>query len=155
MEGPWWWRWWWWWWWPWPKRDALRLPLVPGSVAAAPALPPGGKIGRTLSAVVATLDELRAYGSIVDGVLFDDARDPESALVAGLVSGTAGSETMHRYADVPGVALSGDSILEAEEATFTVSGAAAAHGKLHWTRTGVHECTLSGSLGGRNVTARC
>ena len=47
-------------------RTHFVLPLVPGSVAAAPALAPGGKIGRTPRPVVATLDELHTYGRLVD-----------------------------------------------------------------------------------------
>jgi hypothetical protein len=134
-------------------EDHFVLPLVPGSVGAAPALAPGGKIGRTLAAVVATIDEMHAYGRLAD---FGDSDDPETALVGGLASGTAGFEKMKAYADVPGVTLSGASVLDSSHVTFTVGGSAAAHGTLHYVLTdGSGQCTLNGTLGGRKVSTRC
>jgi hypothetical protein len=63
---------------------------------------------------------------------------------------------MKAYADVPGVTLSGASVLERAHATFTVGGSAAAHGTLRYEETGGSgECTLTGKLGGRKVSARC
>jgi pimeloyl-ACP methyl ester carboxylesterase len=138
-----------------PQRHFV-LPLVPASVATAAALAPGGKIGRTLAAVVATLDELRTYGRLADSVSFDEAGNPGSALVAGLSSGTAGFERMKAYSDVPGVTLSGPSALESSHATFTVGGSAAAHGTLRYVEgDSSGTCTLNGTLGGRAVSARC
>jgi pimeloyl-ACP methyl ester carboxylesterase len=140
-------------------QDHFVLPLVPGSVTAAPALAPGGKVGRTLAAVVATIDELHTYGRLADSFSFDDDdsdRDPGSALVAGLVGGAAGFERMKAYADVPGVTLSGSSILDTSHATFTVGGSAAAHGTLRYTElSSSGRCTLKGTLGGRKVSTRC
>jgi pimeloyl-ACP methyl ester carboxylesterase len=137
-------------------QDHFVLPLVPASLAASPALAPGGKVGRTLGAVVATVDELHAYGRLVDSFSFGDAGNPGNALVAGLVSGTSGFDTMKAYADVPGVTLSGSSILESSHATFRVGGSAAAHGTLRYTETeSGGACTLTGTLGGRRVSARC
>src|SRR4051794_11426656 len=137
-------------------QEHFVLPLVPGSVAAAPALAPGGKIGRTLAAVVATIDELHTYGRFADSSSFEDTSDPESALLAGLVSGTAGFDRMKAYADVPGVTLNGPSILDSAHATFTVGGRAAAHGTLHYLEgDSSGSCTITGKLGGRLVSARC
>jgi pimeloyl-ACP methyl ester carboxylesterase len=125
------------------------LPLVPGSVASVTALPPGGKVGKTLAAVVATVDELFTYERLAESEKQDDVT------LAGLVAGSSDVEEMHAYSDVPGLTLSGAAPIFGR-ATFTVGGSAAVHGKLRFEQTGPRgECRITGTLGSKRVSARC
>jgi pimeloyl-ACP methyl ester carboxylesterase len=120
----------------------------------------GGKIGRTLGAVVATLDDATAAFMFEQfGVQPTDKPGPR--YVAGITSGTLVSDgepatfnttfRMVKYTDVPGVTLTGTlkvfpgGLPLQFQGTIKVTGAGA-HGTLV-----IHASSITGTLGGKKV----
>jgi pimeloyl-ACP methyl ester carboxylesterase len=129
-----------------PFAPTPRPPASLGKVAAATGYPP--KVGRTLNAVAATLDDARRQ---VIGAAIGSGRLPSA--VGGLRSGSVrvlslSRLTLRDYEYVPGVRVDGVYRLNATT-RVRVSGSAAAKGSLTFFKSG----RVSGRLGGRRVSA--
>ncbi len=135
-----------------PAPASLRPPPLPPSRIAlvSPARGYAGLPGRTLHAVTLTLGDfihqlvlqLTLSGSL-ESIAAPTLRF--GGLRAGWARLAGGAFTLHDYAYVPGVTISGSIKGEAED--LLVSGQTAAHGTL---RNGPHK-SLIGTLGGRHV----
>jgi pimeloyl-ACP methyl ester carboxylesterase len=129
-----------------------NAPLAPLGLSAVPGkrgLP--RDVGRTLHAVELTLSELDSR-TLEGYVAFLQTLDTRSLTFGGLRSGYAhmgGIYHAHRYSYVPGVAISFHADADARRLTVTVSGSAAAPGKLR-----LGKGRLSGSLGGKRLAVR-
>jgi pimeloyl-ACP methyl ester carboxylesterase len=129
----------------------LRLtPLAPARLAAIPpARGNRGMPGRTLAAVLLTLDDFNRRLELQLVGRAGESTGPLSLRSGGLRAGwaglTSGALTFNRYSYVPGVTISGR--LTSGANTLRIGGAAAAHGTL---RVGP-EMTLTGVLGGKHV----
>jgi pimeloyl-ACP methyl ester carboxylesterase len=136
-----------------PEEKPFVLPTIPASVGSATPLKPGGRIGRTLAAVVATLDEVQLYVGLSRNL----SADGSSPRLVGLVAGSTRFDELRGYSDVPGVVLDGHIALFGDSGTVTVRGSAAAHGRLEISTDDSESsnCTVSGTLGGRYVSASC
>jgi pimeloyl-ACP methyl ester carboxylesterase len=132
------------------EERRYTLPAIPASVALAKPLKPGGKVGKTLAAVVATLDELIAYYPLQSPGLGETK-------LYGLVGGLADYDGLKRYSDVPGVELSGPEapLFFAGRLKIKVTGSASAHGTLRIDNIGRNSCRIRGALGGKPVAATC
>jgi pimeloyl-ACP methyl ester carboxylesterase len=136
-----------------PPPPLLRLtPLAPARLAAvAPARGSRGLPGRTLEAVVLTLDDFERQLSLqlLKQLQSSKLGSAPSLRTGGLRSGWAGLADkdlrFHRYSYVPGVTISGT--LTSQGATLRIGGSAAARGVLR-LRT---DKSLSGRLGGKHV----
>jgi pimeloyl-ACP methyl ester carboxylesterase len=127
-------------------RGVRVLPKAPASLAAVkPARGSAGKVGRTLAAAQLTLADLeREQGQAA--ALLDHPRG--GGLRSGRWYARGGSLILRDFSFVPGVALSGRiGSGRHPKGTLTVSGAAAARGKLTLARDG----TLHGHLGGKRA----
>jgi len=123
------------------------VPLAPVSLAdVAPIRGLGGVAGRTLAAVVRTLDDAQyafvAAANEAGGVV------PVGGLRGGRMSGSVDRAKLAGLAYVPGVKVSGSFDLNKGTATLRVSGAGA-RGSVRLTKT-----RLSGTLGGRRFSLR-
>jgi pimeloyl-ACP methyl ester carboxylesterase len=123
-------------------RAVPPRPLAPRRLAA---LRPAGRLpgrpGRTLTAVVRTLDD--ATDQLLAQVLGTGRTRPFGGLRAGrAVLGSRGLR-LEAYAYVPGVAVSGLIPASRRRFTLTVGGSAAAHGRVTVSRSGI-----AGRLGG-------
>ncbi|HMJ02810.1 MAG TPA: hypothetical protein VK506_07705, partial [Conexibacter sp.] len=106
---------------------------------------PGGRIGRTVTAVVRTLDD--ATDQLIAQVLTTGQAHPFGALRAGSAVLERGRGLRLRaYVYVPGVAVSGLVPASRPRFTLTVGGRAAAHGRVTLSRGG-----LTGELDGEQV----
>jgi pimeloyl-ACP methyl ester carboxylesterase len=134
-----------------PPPPLLRLtPLAPARLAAIPpARGNRGMPGRTLAAVLLTLDDFDRQLELQLVGRAGESTGPLSLRSGGLRAGwaglTSGALTFNRYSYVPGVTISGR--LTSGANTLRIGGAAAAHGTL---RVGP-EMTLTGVLGGKHV----
>ncbi|HTD57640.1 MAG TPA: alpha/beta fold hydrolase [Solirubrobacteraceae bacterium] len=137
-----------------PPQPLLPTPLAPRDLGnVAPARGTHGRVGRTLAAALLTLEDfkrestlaaLEQAGSLLEGL--------STVSVGGLRAGWGslgnGGVTLHGYAYVPGVTLSGKSSASGSM-TLRIGGRAAAHGTL---RVNAHGA-LSGALAGQHVHA--
>jgi pimeloyl-ACP methyl ester carboxylesterase len=128
------------------KNPFAPTPRPPVALASVRAVGPGGRIGRTVSAVRATVTD--AWRQIVGEAL---AQGRAPSRVGGLRGGnaTVSSTTfrMRQYEYVKGVQVSGK-VTPGGKADVTVRGGGAATGTLHITAGGA----VSGRLDGRRVT---
>lgn len=129
-----------------PYSPTPRPPASLAKVATVPNLSP--KVGRTLNAVGATLNDARRQ---VIGAALGSGRTPTA--VGGLRHGSVRvlsftKLTLRSYEYVPGVRVSGTYNLDGST-SVAVTGRAAAVGKLTFTRGG----SVSGTLGGRRIKA--
>ena len=115
-----------------------------------------GLPGRTVTAALATLDELRREA--IAAVFASDSLLPTGTSFGGLHGGYAvvhrGWLGLHDYSVVPGVALSGvvsTSGLVFEKSVLRIGGRRAAHGSLTVTARGT---SVRGRLGGRRFDRR-
>jgi pimeloyl-ACP methyl ester carboxylesterase len=127
-------------------------PFASSLAAVGPIGRTGGRIGRTLGAVVRTVHESEAawlaFNDRSGRGLYGGRIVPEGGLKYRLVD----------YSDVPGVAVSGTvsfqemnesaASLRLDTGSLLVTGSAAAHGSVKIT-----EPTVTGTLGGRRVSA--
>jgi pimeloyl-ACP methyl ester carboxylesterase len=122
------------------------LPLAPLRLAQLrPAPSVRGHRGRTITAVVRTLDD--ASGQVIEQFLGGGPPHPFGGLRAGSAALERGRGLRLRgYAYVPGVTVSGLVPSRAQRFTLAVSGRAAAHGRLTLSSAGV-----VGRLDGRPV----
>jgi pimeloyl-ACP methyl ester carboxylesterase len=129
-----------------------NAPLAPARLSGVPGkrgLP--RDVGRTLHAVELTLTDLDSR-TLEGYVSFLRTLDTRSLTFGGLRSGYAHMGTIyhaHRYSYVPGVAISFHADADARRLTVTVSGSAAAHGRLRLAKG-----HLTGSLGGTRIAVR-
>jgi pimeloyl-ACP methyl ester carboxylesterase len=136
-----------------PSPPILRpTPLPPARLAdVAPAKGNRGLAGRTLEAVVLTLDDfdrqlaLRLVKQLESGELGGSLSLHTGGLRAGWAGLSGETLTFHRYSYVPGVTISGKLTPRAIE--LRIGGSAAAHGTL---RSGPHKA-LEGVLSDRRV----
>jgi pimeloyl-ACP methyl ester carboxylesterase len=123
------------------KVAPTRLSRVPGRTKAL----------KTVAAVSATVRDVRLQ--FLGDELAAGRATPAGAKVGGLRSGhaTAASKgfDLRRVEFVPGVVVSGH-VPEAGSATLTVTGEAAAHGRLTFSRSG----SVTGTLDGHKVKAK-
>ncbi len=141
-----------------PPPSILRpTPLPPAHLAdVAPAHGNHGLPGRTLEAVVLTLEdfdrqlELQVVKQLDSGELEGAASLRSGGLRAGWAGLSGETLTFHRYSYVPGVTVSGK--LTAQTIELRIGGSAAAHGTLlaDPRAVGPHK-TLAGVLGGEHV----
>jgi hypothetical protein len=135
-------------------RDVLApTPVTPTSLARIhPPSGLGGRPGRTLVAVLDTLQDLNRQ--VIAATLQSDARLPSGASFGGLHGGfarlTAHSAQLRDLSFVPGVRLSGSFAVRRGRllpSTMRVDGANAAPGSL---RLGSTSKRVTGTLGGRS-----
>jgi pimeloyl-ACP methyl ester carboxylesterase len=141
-----------------PPPSILRpTPLPPARLAdVAPAHGNRGLPGRTLEAVVLTLEdfdrqlELQLVKQLDSGELEGTPSLRSGGLRAGWAGFAGETLTFHRYSYVPGVTVSGK--LTAQTIELRIGGSAAAHGTLlaDPRSVGPHK-TLAGMLGGEHV----
>jgi pimeloyl-ACP methyl ester carboxylesterase len=137
-----------------PPPAILRpTPLAPASLAAlAPAKGSSGLAGRTLEAVVLTLDDFDRQLSLrlVKQLSAGSLGGLTGLRTGGLRAGWAGlvneAVSFDRYSYVPGVSVSGK--ISPQTTELDIGGSQAAHGTL---RLGPKQ-TLEGVLGGRHVS---
>ncbi|HEY2142694.1 MAG TPA: alpha/beta fold hydrolase [Solirubrobacteraceae bacterium] len=135
-------------------RSSLQLPspLAPRRLTEVrPAAGSRGRPGRTLDAVVLTLqDAIRQLRLQIAAQLSSSGRSGGALSVGGLRSGRAvlaeGTLAFHEYSYVPGVTLSGE--FAPGRTKLRIAGAAAAHGAL---RVVAHK-RLEGTLEGHRVS---
>jgi pimeloyl-ACP methyl ester carboxylesterase len=137
---------------PAPPPATLRPPpLPPLALSQVPAAPgTGGRPGRTLQAVVLTLDDFGRQvgwqlGSLSGSSLLKLTTLQSGGLRSGWVQYKEGAYTFHGYSFVPGVSITGK--LAGAVVDLHVGGSAAASGTLHVGGAG----SLMGTLGGRHV----
>ncbi len=136
-----------------PPPPALRPPPLPPARLAdvPPAKGNRGRPGRTLQAVVLTLDDFvrQIEVQLLEKLSSDGLSGSLSLRSGGLRAGWAGLSSralaFHAYSYVPGVTISGT--IAAAKVQLRVGGSTAARGAL---RLGPHN-TLVGVLGGRRV----
>ena len=134
-----------------PPPPLLRLtPLAPSSLAnVPPARGSRGLPGRTLAAVLLTLDDFDRQLELQLIARAGESAGSPSLRSGGLRAGWAaiagGTLTFSGYSYVPGVTISGG--IGSTTRVLHVGGRAAAHGAL---RVGP-QMTLSGTLGGKRV----
>jgi pimeloyl-ACP methyl ester carboxylesterase len=127
------------------RRVPTHVPAVPApptsfsALATVSGVP--ARVGRTLRAIAATLDDLRLVLSPIS------LRDSGGGLRGGWwgVVGRGSRLVLHRYETVPGVTLSGSN--RGSGLQLRVGGRSAAHGTLLLRSGG----RVSGRLGGRRV----
>ncbi len=124
-------------------------PLDPASLAdVAPAPGTSGVRGRTLAAVVRTLEDFERESQFLST---GEANARGGGLRGGRFFTRAGIDRLDRFSYVPGVEVSGPvGRSEARAGTLTISGAAASAGALKLRRGGL----LTGRLGGKRVSTR-
>ncbi|HEY5045361.1 MAG TPA: alpha/beta fold hydrolase [Solirubrobacteraceae bacterium] len=137
-----------------PSPILHPTPLAPARLAdVAPAKGNRGLAGRTLAAVVLTLDDFdRQLALRLVKQLEAGSAGLASLRTGGLRAGWAGlvneAVTFDRYSYVPGVTVSGKITPQMTE--LRIGGSEAAHGSLRLSSKG-SEKTLEGVLGGRHV----
>lgn len=134
---------------------ATAQPIVPPSPIAPTRLsrvPGRTKTVKTVTAVAASVRDVRLQ--FLGDEIAAGRTAPAGAKVAGLRSGrataTARGYRLRRVEYVPGVTVSGTVPVEGGNATLTVAGRTAPHGRLTFRLDGL----VTGRLGGRRVSVR-
>jgi pimeloyl-ACP methyl ester carboxylesterase len=130
------------------KPIVAPTPIAPTRLSR---LPGRTKALKTVAAVVASVRDIRLQ--FLGDELAAGRAAPPGSKVAGLRSGgataTSRSYRLRRVEYVPGVIVTGSVPIEGGTSTVTVSGSAAAHGKLTYHPNG----TVTGRLDGHKVNA--
>jgi hypothetical protein len=130
-----------------PTRLFWPTPVAPTALSQIQILPPRipGKRGRTMTAVLLTLQDT-SLSALEPELQGDSTASRGQGLRGGTFHGTAEKLTLDRVVYVPGVVVSGRATRHG--VTVSVSGAAAAHGRLT-----IKNNRVSGRLDGLPVNA--